>query len=181
MINLRHGLVLATFGVAVSVLLAGCAPEQPTAATNIQSAAFDAPPQKLLKEVERIVGSPPIALPAQDEGNGALLTGWQEGFRGQFHIVRYWHERTRYHITIVPDFSDPAHHSRIQVTDETEQRPDDSGPNVEAKTWHPAPGIHRPDRSTELLHRIEQQLTAAKAVSSSSRHPIPAPGTPGEG
>lgn len=90
-----------------------------------------------------------------------MLTGWQQPFRGDFHIVRFWHERTRYRITIVPDFADPSHHSRIQIVDETEQRPDEGGPNEEARTWHPAPTLHRPERSEALLKQVEDQLGAA--------------------
>ena len=62
---------------------------------------------QLAKEVKQIVSAPPISLPVEDQGDGSLLTGWQEPFRGDFHVIRYWHERTRYHISIVPDFADP--------------------------------------------------------------------------
>src|SRR6202041_1254092 len=97
---------------------------------------YSIPARELVIDVQKIVSGPPISLTAENQGNGSLLTGWQEPFHGDFHIVRYWHERTRYHITAVPDFSDPAHRSRLQITDESEQRPDENGPNVEARTWH---------------------------------------------
>ncbi|HSU65614.1 MAG TPA: hypothetical protein VLJ39_01965 [Tepidisphaeraceae bacterium] len=123
----------------------------------VQSPAYDIPARDMVGEVKRIVSSPPISLPVEDQQDGMILTGWQP-FRGEFHIARYWYERTRYHLTIVPDFNDPAKRSRIQVTDETEQRPDESGPNESAKRWTPAPDLHRPERSAALLQQIETQL-----------------------
>ena len=93
-----------------------------------------------------------------------MLTDWQEPFRGDFHIVRYWHERTRYRISVAPDFSDPAHRSRLQISDETQQRPDESGINAEARTWHDAPNTRRPERSEALLKQIESQLMSPAPI-----------------
>ena len=92
------------------------------------------------------------------------LTGWQGAFQGDFHIVRYWQERTRYHINVIPAFTDPARQSRVQIVDENEQRPDESGPNVEATTWRPAPNSHRSERAEALLHQIEAKLEAPVAT-----------------
>jgi len=125
---------------------------------------YAVPAQQLVQEVRQIVSSPPVSLPVEDRGNGSLLTGWQEPFQGDFHIVRYWHERTRYQISVVPDFADPAHRSRLQITDESEQRPDESGPNADAKAWHPAPNAHRPERAEALLKQIEAKLQAPAAT-----------------
>lgn len=155
------GLLLLVCTVALQS--GGCA-AQHGAPSTVQSSDYLIPPQQLAQDVKRIVSSPPLALPAQDEGNGVLLTGWQGPFRGDWHIVRYWHERTRYRISILPDFADPAHRARIQITDETQQRPDESGPNVEARTWHPAPDIHRPERSQAVLRRIETQIPRIPAT-----------------
>ena len=149
-------------GAAMLVLLfalpiGGCTSQHPAGGT-VHSADYMIPPRDLARDVRRIVSSPPLSLPVQSENDGTIVTGWQQPFRGDWHIVRFWHERTRYHITVVPDFNDPAHRSRIQVVDETEQRPDEGGPNVEARTWHAAPDIHRPERSQAVLSQIEAQL-----------------------
>jgi hypothetical protein len=108
-------------------------------------------------DVKQIVQSPPISLPAQDEQDGTIVTGWQP-FEGELHIVRHWYERTRFHITVVPDFNEPSRRSRIQVIDETQQRPDESGPNEKVKQWSSAPDLHRPDRAATILQQIENQL-----------------------
>lgn len=149
------GAALVVFASALAV--PGCT-SQHAAAGNVQSRDYMVPPQQLAGEVSRIVSSPPLSLPVESAKDGAIVTGWQEPFQGDWHVIRYWHERTRYHITIVPDFNDPAHRSHLQVVDETEQRPDESGPNVEARTWHPAPEIHRPQRAQAVLAQIESQL-----------------------
>jgi hypothetical protein len=130
----------------------------------VQSPVYAIPARELATEVKQIVSSPPISLPVEDQGDGTLLTGWQEPFRGDFHVVRYWHERTRYRIGVVPDFADPTHRSRLQITDESEQRPDEGGPNVEAKTWHPAPNSRRPERAEALLRQIQLKLEAPVAT-----------------
>jgi hypothetical protein len=146
-----------------TLIAPGCTSSHPTASL-VQSPVYSVPAQQLVTDVQKIISSPPISLPVEDKGNGTLLTGWQEPFRGDFHIVRYWHERTRYRITAVPDFTDPAHRSRLQITDETEERPDEGGLNEETKKWHPAPNTHRPERSEALLKQIESQLQTPAAT-----------------
>jgi hypothetical protein len=157
----RRVFVLALAGLA---LLSGCSSTHDTPPTLIQSPVYSIPAPELARDVKQIVEAPPISLPAEDKGDGSFLTGWQEPFRGDFHVVRYWHERTRYHISVVPDFADPSHRSRLQITDESEQRPDEGGPNVEAKTWHPAPNNRRPERAEDLLHQIQAKLEAPVAT-----------------
>ena len=147
----------------LALVSAGCTSQHQSNQSIVQSPAYAAAPRRVAEDVKRIVSAPPVSLPVEDQGNGQLLTGWQ-AFQGDWHIARYWHERTRYRITIVPDFNDPANRARIQVSDETEQRPDESGPNIEAKTWHPAPQVHRPERSEALLHQIEIQLQSPAAI-----------------
>ena len=142
---------------AVIAGLSGCVSNSRPPAGLIQSPAYDIPARQMAADVKQIVAAPPISLPVSDEQEGMIVTGWQP-FRGEFHIARYWYERTRYHITVVPDFNQPEKRSHIQVTDETEQRPDDSGPNESAKKWTPAPEIHRPERSAAILQQIETQL-----------------------
>jgi hypothetical protein len=147
-----------------AALCFGCSSSHDTPPPIVQSPVYAIPAKELAADVKQIVSSPPISLPVQDQGDGTLLTGWQEPFRGDFHVVRYWHERTRYRISIVPDFADPSHRSRLQITDESEQRPDEGGPNVEAKTWHPAPNNRRAERSGALLQQIQLKLEAPVAT-----------------
>ncbi len=150
----------AYLALAGALLLCGGCSGKRAPQTMVQSPVYSVPARQLAQDVKRIVAAPPISLAVEDKGDGVLLTGWQEPFQGDFHVMRYWHERTRYHITIFPDFGDPAHRSRLQIADESEQRSDESGPNVQAKTWHPAPDSHRPERSEALLKQIQAQLEA---------------------
>ncbi|HSZ54325.1 MAG TPA: hypothetical protein VK797_01595 [Tepidisphaeraceae bacterium] len=148
----------------IAALFFGCSSTHDTPSTLVQSPVYAIPAPQLAKEVKQIVSAPPISLPVEDQGDGSLLTGWQEPFRGDFHVIRYWHERTRYHISVVPDFADPSQRSRLQITDESEQRPDEGGPNVDARTWHPAPNNRRPERSEALLRQIQATLEAPVAT-----------------
>jgi hypothetical protein len=143
---------------ATLFLVCGCASQSHVPGGAIQSPAFDIAPSQMAKDVKQIVSTPPISLPYEDEQDGQIVTGWQP-FRGEFHIARFWYERTRYHITVIPDFNDPSHRSRIQVADETQQRPEESGFNQEAQRWSAAPDLHRSDRSTALLQQVETQLS----------------------
>lgn len=143
--------------IATSLPGAGCISNRHPAASVVQSPPFHFAPRQMAADVKQIVSSPPISMSFEDEQAGQIVTDWQP-YRGDFHVIRYWFERTRYHITVVPDFNDPAHRSRIQVVDETQQRPTDSGPNQEAKKWSAAPDLHRPERAAALLQQIETQL-----------------------
>lgn len=155
--NLPGSVVRFSYISFALLLIAGCIEHNRPSAAVEQSPAYDMPPQKMFEAVRHIVSSPPVSLPVHDEQPGTLITGWQP-FRGEFHIARYWYERTRYHISVVPDFNDPAHRSHIQITDETQQRAEETGFNASAERWTPAPDLHRPDRSAALLQEIENQL-----------------------
>jgi hypothetical protein len=147
-------------GIAAILLfggLPGCA-SRPVGQTPVKSPVYETPAIDLLKRVQVVLASPPISLQSEDLGHGILLTDWQQSFRGDFHLVRFWHERTRYRITISPDFVDPGNRSSLEIVDETQQRPDEGGFNVEARTWHDAPSIHRPERAEALLKQIQAQL-----------------------
>lgn len=152
-----RAVVNLTVALFCSGLASSCITHDRPPASVEQSPAYDMPPAKMFDAVRKIVSSPPISLPVQDQQPGTLLTGWQP-FRGEFHIARYWYERTRYHISVVPDFNDPAHRSHIQVTDETQERAEESGLNPSAERWTAAPDLHRPQRSSALLRQIENQL-----------------------
>jgi hypothetical protein len=134
------------------LLAAGCGTQTPTSRAATQSATFNIPPKQLVQDVRRIVSSPPLSLGAQSVENGTILTGWRE-YRGELHIVRYWQERTRFRINVIPDWNDPNARSRLEVGDETEQRAETR------QKWYPAPELNRPDRAADVLKQIESQLT----------------------
>lgn len=152
---------VVAIGVASLFLLFGsidCISRDRSPAAVEQSPAYDMPAKRMFDAVRQIVSAPPISLPVREEQPGTLLTGWQP-FRGEFHIARYWYERTRYRISVVPDFNDPGRRSHVQVTDETEQRAEEGGFNPSAERWTPAPDLHRPARSAALIQQIENQLS----------------------
>src|SRR4051812_4317987 len=106
------------FCLLVPVLVSGCASHFPNPGTLGGTTKEYAIPPKQLLESEKQAVAP---LPIESESKGTLVTGWQD-FRGEFHVARYWQEHTRYRISVTPDFDDPAGHSRIEVTEETQQR-----------------------------------------------------------
>lgn len=138
---------------AIILAFVGCGTQTPTSRAATQSATFNIPPKQLVSDVERIVSAPPLSLGVQSVNDGTIVTGWQE-FRGELHIVRYWQERTRYHISVIPDWNDPTTRSRLEVGDETQQRAETR------QRWYPAPELNRPERAAALLRQIESQLSA---------------------
>src|SRR5947209_17993563 len=133
-------------------LAAGCGTQTPTSRVATQSATFNISPKQLVQEVQRIVSSPPLSLGVEGVNDGTILTGWRE-YRGELHIVRYWEERTRFRINVIPDWNDPNARSRLEVGDETEQRAETR------QKWYPAPELNRPDRAADVLKQIESQLS----------------------
>lgn len=130
-------------------------PNTPATAVDlggIQSASYNVPPKQLLGIVKQVIAAPPLAIPIEQESKGTVLTAFKEGYRGDFHITRYWQERTRYRIMVTPDWDDPAGHSMLQVSDETQVRSNDRG------TWQADPRIQRPERREELVRLIRQQI-----------------------
>ena len=166
------------------IALGGCANDPPAGQSITQSPVYATPATDLFKRVQTVLAAPPISLQSSDLGNGQLLTDWQEGLRGDFHIVRYWHERTHnYHIT-----ASAARTSPIRVIaagcrsamNTGSGAPDEGGINVAAKTWSDAPNIKRPERSDALLKQIETQLTTFPCRSLARPEPG-APGSSGNG
>ena len=136
----------------IALVAVGCGTQTPTSRAVTQSATFNIPPKQLVQDVQRIVSAPPLSLGVQGVNDGTIITGWRE-YRGELHIVRYWYERTRFHITVVPDWNEPTARSRLEVGDETEQRAETR------QKWYPAPELNRPDRSAEVLRQIEAKLS----------------------
>lgn len=133
-------------------LLAGCGntPAQQAARSRVAPLAADdvpVPPKELLEAVKQAVTAPPMSLSVVEQDRGTIVTDWKR-YRGEWHIGRHWQERTRYRITVAPDFDDPAAASRISVIAETEQRA------AEGQRWDREERVPRPQRAENALKHI---------------------------
>jgi hypothetical protein len=131
------------------VALNGCTPSKPKPSEWPKTGSetiVNLSPTKLVEVAQQALAAPPLSLSVEKVENGVVFTGWKE-YRGELHLVRYWYERTRYRITISPEFGDP-NKSRITVEDQTEEKATESQP------WYQAPQTRRPERSQEVLSAI---------------------------
>jgi len=130
----------------------GCTPSKPKPSEWPKTGSetvVNLSPTKLVEVAQQAIAAPPLSLSTEKVENGTIFTGWKE-YRGELHLVRYWFERTRYRITVSPQFGDP-NKSRITVEDQTEEKA------TEGQPWYPAPETHRPERSQEVLNAILAQ------------------------
>ncbi|HEX4793833.1 MAG TPA: hypothetical protein VH370_08585 [Humisphaera sp.] len=144
---------LITFGLT---FLCGCASHQPKPSQWPQGGSqtvVDLAPKKLLEVAQQAISAPPLSVPVEKVENGTIYTGWKE-YPGELHIVRRWYERTRFRITVSPDFSDP-NRSSIAIEDQTEERATESQP------WYPAPNTRRPERGQDVLNAILARAAGA--------------------
>jgi hypothetical protein len=135
-------------------VLGGCAGSRaPESAGMISGGGrvFAVPAKQLFAVAEQVVTEPPISLTYTQQSPGDILTSYREGYRGEFHIVRYWQERTRFRIVVSPDFEDPTGHSRLQISEHTQARSNDRA------AWSDDRVVARPERVEELI-----QLVAAR-------------------
>ena len=143
-------------------LLVGCSEPmhlpKPQSAIDQPAATFEMAPKALYEAAKRAVASPPLSLPIEQEEHGSFVTGYKE-YPGEWHIARRWQERTRYRVTVIPDFDSPTARARLTVVEETQTRATDG------QTWQMAPDVTRPDRANDLLQQIKQQVGAAGAKS----------------
>ena len=142
-------------------LLAGCgnSPAQQAAQTRVAPLAVadvPVPPKELLEAVKQAVAAPPMSLSVVEQDRGTVVTDWKR-YRGEWHIGRYWQERTRYRITVAPDFDNPAAASRLSVITETEQRAS------EGQRWDREPRVPRPQRAENALKHILSQVQGRTA------------------
>src|SRR4051812_47181475 len=130
--------------------VAGCSsePKPLPRASQPAAAEYDVPPKQLLETVKQVIAAPPLSLPIEQEHKGAIITGYQE-FPGDWHIARRWQERTRYRVSVIPDFDEPTRHSRLEVAEESQVRA------TEGQGWHDDPDVQRPDRAAALLQQID--------------------------
>ena len=139
---------------SISTAAAGCSsqPAKPPSALEVtQSVQFEVPPKQLVADIGRVVGEPPLSLEAERAGSGVVVTDYQQ-FPGEWNILRRWQERTRYRISVVPDWEQPDARARVEVTPETQQRPSDR------HQWKPAPELHRPERAQAVLRHIQERV-----------------------
>lgn len=116
---------------------------------NFQRFDTNLPPKELLAVAQKVISSPPYSMSVENQAKGILTTGWKE-YRGGFHIVRYWQERTRYQVAVYPDFDDPTGKSSLRVVQETQTRASDQG------HWFGLLDEDRSDRAADLAKAIVQ-------------------------
>lgn len=137
--------------------LCSCATQGPT--THMAPGRiYNIAPKDMVVMVKQAIAAEPLKLSvAQDQGS-ALTTTWREGYRGNFHITRYWQERTQFRINIIPDWQNPQTQCRIEVTESTEERSNPRG------DWRPNGTTFYPERCDEVLAQIDKQVPPGTKV-----------------
>ena len=100
--------------------------------------SYAMPPRQLLDAAKSAIAAPPINLSVESEENGRVTTSWEsfDGARvGMAGLARQWQERTRYVVSIIPDWEDPANKSGLEVSETTQQRSHDK------YDWDDNPGV----------------------------------------
>ena len=131
----------------------GCASKFPPVQSrfDVPEKEFAIAPKALLESAKQAVTSPPLSLGVEREDKGSFITGYQT-FPGEWHIGRRWQERTKYRVTVIPDFDEPTTRARLQVAEQTEQRA------ASRQDWKPANELNRPERAAALLREIEKRV-----------------------
>ena len=144
---------------------AGCnsfSKADPTPKVAVIERDFAVPPRQMLQIAKQAVTQAPASLPVESEEKGSFVTGWNR-HRGEWHTARHWQERTRYRVTVIPDWDEPAARSRVQVVQETQQR------RAEGQTWKPAPGLVRHERAQKILDQIAAAAAAGAPAGAGAR------------
>ena len=152
----RFAIVILLPVIALYVTACGPSPAQQAKQSHqvqLNTADVAMPPKELVEAVKRAVSSPPLALGVAEQDKGTVITGWKR-HRGDWHIGRYWQERTRYRIEVSPDWDEPTRRSRLGVIAETEQRA------AEGQRWDREARVARPGRAREAMKVILDQVTA---------------------
>jgi hypothetical protein len=157
--------VLLSMPVALlcAAMFCGCAAHFPPNDPKLQvvQTDFDVAPKEMVQKIQQVLSTPPLSIGAESVEHGSILSGWQ-AFPGEWHVLRQWQERTRYRITVSPDFDEPLKRCMVQVRDFTEQRASDG------MKWESSEPLPRPQRAVDLLEQIK------KAVSNPANSPAPA-------
>ena len=154
----RRAISFATC-VMLGPLLLGCGPslKQEAAASRrapVATADVAMPPNELAEAVKAAVSAPPLSVGVAEQDRGVVITGWKR-HRGDWHIGRYWQERTRYRVEVAPDWDEPLERSRLSVIAETEQRA------AEGQRWDREARVARPQRAQQALRAILAQVQPA--------------------
>ena len=119
---------------------------------------YNVVPKDMVELAKQAIAAEPLKLGvAKDEGS-VITTTWQEGYQGNYHITRYWQERTQFRISIIPDWQNLQSQCRVEVTENTQER---SNPRGE---WRQNLGTARPERGEEVLAQIDKQLPGGMKV-----------------
>ncbi len=141
--------------LAVSIVVCGgcsTAPiAQPDQRFNVAQAEFNVPPKELAEKVKSAVAQPPLNLSVVSQDHGVLMTSYRE-YQGEFHVVRYWKEQTRFRIEISPDWDNPTGKAKLTVVEQTQQRRTNNQP------WEDAQDLQRPERAKEVLDQIVKNV-----------------------
>ena len=145
----------------VLVTLAGCGGDplhlpKATSSIELPQGEFNVPPKQLYEAAKRAVTSS-LSLPIESEKSGSFITGYKS-YPGEWHIARRWQERTRFRVSVVPDFDNPTGKARLEVAEETETR------EADGMTWKQLSEVSRPERARELLSQIQQQINSSAAT-----------------
>jgi hypothetical protein len=151
--RLALALALAT---ALLASLAGCSSDNNRSFNDplpmgIANADVAIAPKQLVQIASDVVKSEPYSLPIESNQKGQIATGWRE-YPGEWHIARRWVERSRFRITVLPDFDEPTARSHLQVIADTQE----SIP-TEPRQWHDNPSLQRADRARDLINAIRQR------------------------
>jgi hypothetical protein len=146
---------LGAMALLAMLVLCSCTTERPMSPTTAVR-TYNASASEVMAALPAALAAEPMKLQVAPTQNGAMQTTWKEGYRGNFHIVRYWQERTRFEMSVVPDWQNPQTVSRVEVREETQER---SNPRAE---WSPGT-VARPERSDELLKQIDAKIGVASA------------------
>ena len=126
----------------------------PQVAPQDLSTSIKIPPKQLIEIAQKVIAAPPYALSVEESERGKLVTGYQS-FQGDYHIVRYWPQRTRYIVKIAPDFDDPNDRSHLEVAEETEQQVAGATVNGQPK-WTRDADMEHPERAAALGRAIRE-------------------------
>jgi hypothetical protein len=129
-------------------------PQRPSAFDQPQ-AQYNVAPKQFYETAKHVV-STKLKLPIEQEKNGSFITGYKD-YPGEWHIARRWQERTRFRVTVIPDFDNPTSRASLEVVEETETRAADG------MKWS-STDISRPERARELLDDIQKAIGASSGA-----------------
>ena len=149
-------LVLSAIVLSIWSVMSGCGGDplhfsKPVSNFDVPRSEHNVAPKQLYEAAKRAASS--LNLPIEQEKSGTFTTGYKE-YPGEWHIARRWQERTRFRVSVIPDFDNPTGKSRLEVAEETQTR------EADGMTWKNMSEVARPERAAELLKQIEQQLNS---------------------